>query len=125
MSYDRDEINPISVIHRYKSDKTIEKLQAQIQLLYVSISHFSQWNSIYLVSIWLRDLLTSLEFPTSPLYMSSICPAASKAVYTFSIFNIAKGNNNINNNEANLKEELLDFENISLINFHCCVLYTE
>lgn len=40
---------------------------------------------------------------------SSICPAASKAVYTFSIFNIAKGNNNINNNEANLKEQLLNF----------------
>lgn len=125
LSYDRDEINPISVIYTDINQTKLLRNWRQRSSCYMSVyltsvnGTLSTWCQFGYI-ICYHHLNFQLAYCTS-----SICPAASKAVYTFSIFNIAKGNNNINNNEANLKEELLDFENITLNNFHCCVLYME
>lgn len=78
----RDKINPIPVTHWYKSDKTTDKLMAQIfgwvlsvQLTEVNGAIYLHGVNPFLVFITAHMCISSTEFPLS--YTCAICPASS------------------------------------------------
>lgn len=67
--------------------------------------------------------VSETEFPTSQLHMCSLFVLQHPTQHiTFLPLPLLRANDN---NEATLQEELLDFQRISLSNFHCCVFHNK